>query len=240
MPFQTGTYFEPAQQIVEDPKLFQSVIGSLLFASRVCRPEVAYIINRLSVFSQEPGVEHIRAAKRILNSNLGIFFKKNVMENKISLFTDASWKNVPGTLASIDGHIIFWNEAPILWQTKKQTIISQSSTEAETVVLARGISNLKWFTNILDFFEVENKLFEIFNDNQGTIKLILGQVVSGRSRYIDLKYFYSRYEIEKRNWKLTYIMGLENPADILTKPSNKNMFYKQRNKLLKERIEEEN
>eukprot|EP00924_Labyrinthula_sp_SR-Ha-C_P015502 snap_masked-scaffold_4-processed-gene-1.8-mRNA-1 protein AED:1.00 eAED:1.00 QI:0/0/0/0/1/1/2/0/117 len=115
-------------------------------------------------------------------------------------------------------------------------VIAQSSREAETIELVRGVSNLKWFTKILNF--LRTKFFKIFNDNQGAVKLMLGQEISGRSCHIDLKYFFPEIRYEK-NWKHKYIPGLKIFADIMFKPSSKNTIFKQSNKIFKEGVQKE-
>eukprot|EP00924_Labyrinthula_sp_SR-Ha-C_P004624 snap_masked-scaffold_1-processed-gene-6.12-mRNA-1 protein AED:0.21 eAED:0.21 QI:0/-1/0/1/-1/1/1/0/139 len=127
-------------------------------------------------------------------------------------------------MASIDGHIILLNGTPIIWKTKKQDLVAQSSTEAETIGVARGVSNLKWCTNILKFLRMKTPEVTVFSDNQGAVKLLEGQTISGRSRHIDIKYFVTRFELKRNSWKIKYTEAGKNLADIFTKPVNKVIF----------------
>eukprot|EP00924_Labyrinthula_sp_SR-Ha-C_P007702 snap_masked-scaffold_28-processed-gene-0.18-mRNA-1 protein AED:0.65 eAED:0.65 QI:0/-1/0/1/-1/1/1/0/397 len=197
IPHQSGVYYEPTESKI-DPKYFQSIIGTLLFAARTCRLDIAWAVNRLSVFSKASGIEHLRQAKRVLkyilhSRQLALSFKRDINKTKIEVYCDASWKNVPANMASIDGHIILLNGTPIIWKTKKQYLVAQSSTEVETIGVARGVSNLKWCTNILKFLRMKTPKVTVFSDNRGAIKLLEGQTISGRSRHIDIKYFVTRF-----------------------------------------------
>eukprot|EP00924_Labyrinthula_sp_SR-Ha-C_P006429 snap_masked-scaffold_57-processed-gene-1.54-mRNA-1 protein AED:0.26 eAED:0.26 QI:0/-1/0/1/-1/1/1/0/260 len=237
LPHQPGTYFETSEKIIE-PKLFQSLIGTLLFASRTCRPDIAWAVNRLSVFAANPGIEHLRQAKKVLKylfhtREYGIWFPRKENRNMVTLFVDASWKNVPADLSTIDGHVILWNDAPILWKRKRQNLVAQSSTEAETVALARGVCNLKWMLNVVNFLEIKNIDIGIKCDNQGTIKLMSGQTISGMSRHIEVKYFFTRVVLKKNSWTIDYVDGKQNLADIFTKPVARETFIRIRNCLIK-------
>lgn len=45
---------------------FQELVGSLLFAAQVSRPDISYAVNFVSRFNKDPGRAHWSAAKRIL------------------------------------------------------------------------------------------------------------------------------------------------------------------------------
>eukprot|EP00924_Labyrinthula_sp_SR-Ha-C_P007741 snap_masked-scaffold_28-processed-gene-2.16-mRNA-1 protein AED:0.29 eAED:0.29 QI:0/-1/0/1/-1/1/1/0/139 len=127
-------------------------------------------------------------------------------------------------MASIGGHIILLNGTPIIWKTKKQDLIAQSSTKAETIGVSRGLSTLKWCTNILKFLRMKTPKVTVFSDNHGAIKLLEGQTISGRSRHIDIKYFVTSFELKRNSWKIKYTEAGKNLADIITKSVNKVIF----------------
>eukprot|EP00924_Labyrinthula_sp_SR-Ha-C_P014727 snap_masked-scaffold_85-processed-gene-0.27-mRNA-1 protein AED:1.00 eAED:1.00 QI:0/-1/0/0/-1/1/1/0/99 len=75
---------------------------------------------------------------------------------------------------------------------------------------------------------MEQKLGEtnIKVDNQGTLKLLNGQTLSEKSRHMDMKYFYSRNGLKKNKWKIDYVPGNNNPADVFTKLVAQDTFIK--------------
>ncbi|KAH9778852.1 hypothetical protein KPL71_007491 [Citrus sinensis] len=85
---------EEGGQLFEDKTLYRSFIGALQYAT-ITRPDIAYSVNKLSQFMQEPKVIHWQGCKRILRYlqgtlNYGMYFTPgNKME--ISAFTDADW-----------------------------------------------------------------------------------------------------------------------------------------------------
>ena len=49
-----------------DQKLYQSIIGSLMYAATATRPDIAYATHFLGQFSSKPTETHLSAAKRVL------------------------------------------------------------------------------------------------------------------------------------------------------------------------------
>eukprot|EP00924_Labyrinthula_sp_SR-Ha-C_P012147 snap_masked-scaffold_26-processed-gene-4.40-mRNA-1 protein AED:1.00 eAED:1.00 QI:0/-1/0/0/-1/1/1/0/62 len=51
-----------------------------------------------------------------------------------------------------------------------------------------------------------------------------GQSISFRTRHMAAKHFYSRIILRKRRWKLLFIKGSENDADIFTKSVSRQIY----------------
>jgi hypothetical protein len=56
----------PKYPIREDVKMYQQLIGSLMYISCGTRPDIAYAVNACAQFMKSPGQTHIAAAKHIL------------------------------------------------------------------------------------------------------------------------------------------------------------------------------
>ena len=67
-PIDSKTKLEPneEQASLEQIKWFQTFIGSLLFLTLGTRPDIAYIIIKLSRFTANPSYTHATIAKRVL------------------------------------------------------------------------------------------------------------------------------------------------------------------------------
>ena len=68
-----------------DTILYQSIVGSLLYAGVTTRPDIAQAVGVVSKFCANPSQSHLTAAKRILRYlkgtvYLGLSYKKCVME----------------------------------------------------------------------------------------------------------------------------------------------------------------
>ena len=92
---------------------------------------------------------------------------------------------------STGAHIVFAAGAPVLWKTKRQTIVALSSTEAEFINLTPTGMALNWVSNMLTEagFEQEQKVPTLlYTDSQNARHIALNPLQMARTRHIDLRY----------------------------------------------------
>ena len=68
-PMATGTVLYKATEkdkVLEDPREYQSLIGSLMYAMLCTRPDLAYAVSQLSQFNNAPTQTPFQTAKRVL------------------------------------------------------------------------------------------------------------------------------------------------------------------------------
>ncbi|OLN95703.1 Retrovirus-related Pol polyprotein from transposon TNT 1-94-like protein 1 [Colletotrichum chlorophyti] len=118
---------------------YQSLVGSLLWASIFGRPDMARTAARLSEFSANPSAEHMKAAQSCLlycwhHRFLAIEFN---CEEKGVLFcaSDASFADDTVTRKSTQGYAMMLFGGPIAWKSTKQRRVVTLSIEAELVAL---------------------------------------------------------------------------------------------------------
>ncbi|KAB2626772.1 hypothetical protein D8674_020390 [Pyrus ussuriensis x Pyrus communis] len=66
----------------------------------------------------------------------------------ISAYSDADWASDINTRRSVTGYVVFLGSNPISWQSKKQSSVSRSSTEAEYKALAHCAADVLQVLNI--------------------------------------------------------------------------------------------
>ena len=54
------------EQNLVDPKLYRSLVGSLLYIGKQTRPDILHVVNQLSRFLEKPNTSHWKAAKHVL------------------------------------------------------------------------------------------------------------------------------------------------------------------------------
>ena len=69
---------------------------------------------------------------------------------------------------------------------------------------------------------------EIREDNQACIKTATSEILSNRTKHIDVRYFYVREQIQKKLQTLKYIRSEDNPADLFTKNLPRDQFIRLR------------
>ena len=120
----------------------------------------------------------------------------------------------------------------VSWSSKKQQIVTLSSTEAEFIAATACACQAIWLRRILE--ELRSKQVEattIFCDNNSAIKLSKNPVLHGRSKHIDVKYYFLRDLSNDGTIKLIYCKSENQVADILTKPLKPAAFFKLRSML---------
>ncbi|GJY82329.1 putative ribonuclease H-like domain-containing protein [Tanacetum coccineum] len=105
----------------------------------------------------------------------------------------------------------------ISWQCKKQTIVANSTTEAEYVAVANFYGQVLWIQNqMLDYgFNFMNT--KIYIDNESTICIMKNPVFYSKTKHIEIRHYFIRDSYEKKLIQVIKIHTDQNVADLLTK-----------------------
>ncbi|GJU96309.1 hypothetical protein Tco_1321065, partial [Tanacetum coccineum] len=105
----------------------------------------------------------------------------------------------------------------ISWQCKKQTIVANSTTEAEYVVAANCCGQVLWIQNqMLDYgFNFMNT--KIYIDNESTICVVKNPVSHSKTKNIEIRHHFIRDSYEKKLIQVIKIYTDQNVADLLAK-----------------------
>ena len=140
-----------------DKKIYQSMIGSLIYASLGTRPDITFAVAALSKYNASPLTTHMTAAIRVIRylkttSKMKLHFpqeQKQVKESILEGFTDSDWAGCKTTRKSIGGHIFLVNGTPVSWQAKGQTVVALSTLEAELIACSDGSREAIWLKRLL-------------------------------------------------------------------------------------------
>ena len=97
---------------VDDPSLYRSVVGALQYAT-ITRPELAYSVNRVCQFMQNPLEMHWKTVKRILRYLVGTaeygLHMRTCPESDLRLvgYSDADWAGDGDSRRSTTGYCLF-------------------------------------------------------------------------------------------------------------------------------------
>ncbi|CAI7877379.1 unnamed protein product, partial [Closterium sp. NIES-53] len=166
---------------------FQSIVGSLLYASVNTRPDIAFSVSQLARVVSRPLQEHLDAAERLVRycmatSRVGLQYsvhgqlkQKGVEEVStktgaparrghlyLSCFTDATWASDISDATSHGGYICCVGGSPVSWKSKKQGEIAHSSTDSEYMALFHGVKEVVWMRRLLE---------ELGQEQEGTTSL---------------------------------------------------------------------
>ena len=220
-----------------DIRLYQSIIGSLMYAVSATRPDLCFPVTYLSQYNHSPTTTHLQAAKRVLRylrgtRDLGLHYP---IDNTLELraFSDSDYANCPLTRKSISGNIIQLSTASISWRSKKQKSVSTSTAEAEYQALSLASKQAMWTTNAL--IELTGPLTAtpiLYCDNKAAIDIATNQKISDRSKHIDVHFHFVREQIENGTFFIMPVASADNLADICTKGLPSVPFKHLREKIL--------
>lgn len=202
---------------------YQQAIGSLQYLCTKTRPDLMFAVNFLARFNSAPKLVHWTAVKRVMRyvkgtQNYALRYRYGV--EKIEAFSDADWGNDETDRKSISGILILLAGGPIVFASRKQTNIAQSTAEAEFVAAYEVAKDLAWLDQFLQQLDRKPARPKLFVDNQPAVRMIKNHDINRRTKHIDLKYHYIRDKFMSGLFEIEYIPGEKQPADLLTKAIN--------------------
>ena len=216
-----------------DQKLYQAVVGSLLYLSTKTRPDIAFAVSIAARFCASPTKEHWTAVKRILRylngtQQFGLLYKATTSsDSEIAGFSDSDWAGDVGVRKSTSGYVFLLGGAAVSWKSTKQTTVALSTAEAEYIALSSASQEAIWLQQLIsDLSKKALHKMIIYEDNQSTICLAKNQAVHGRTKHIDIKYHFIRDLVEAGKIELVYCTTENMVADIFTKGLSIRQFEK--------------
>ena len=185
---------------------------------------------------ERPTEMHLFAIKRILRylkgtANYGILYKKE-KEVKLTGWSDSDYAGDVDDRKSTSGYVFMIGESAIAWSSKKQPIVTLSTTEAEYVAAASCLCQGIWLRRILHHLNEEQKKATIIQyDNNSSIKLTKNSVMHGRCKHIDVGFHFLRDLTRDGIMELKHCSSQDQLADIMTKPLKLEAFCKIRDEL---------
>jgi hypothetical protein len=209
-----------------DRKLFQRVIGCLIYISTTCRPDITTSTLILSRSSANPRVVHLNAAMKIfgyLKRTVNRVLKLGTMTNVLKFgLCDSDFAGSPlptDELKSRTGYIIFVCGGAVSWYSKMQTITSSSSsTQAEFISLFTTTQETNFLIDVLTNTKQDDGLpLLLFNDNSSANTILVSENMTAKSKHFRLKYLCAKQSVGI-TINPTHISTHENLADLFTKP----------------------
>ena len=174
-----------------DPTLYRSVVGALQYAT-ITRPEISFSVNKVCLFMSNPSEQHWQAVKRILRYlNGSITLGLRLQASKSSSFSvqaycDTDWASDPDDRRSTSGVAVCLGPKLVSWWSKKQKVVTRSSTEAEYRSLALAYAEVTWIQTLLSELHVRHSTPVVFCDNKSTVSLAHNPVLHSRTKHMEL------------------------------------------------------
>ena len=127
-------------------------VGSITYLAVCTRPDLAYAAMALGQFNSAPSRTHLVCAKGVLlylavTVSLSLQFPSPPTARLLERFSplptyglsDANWASDEKDRRSVSGYSFFFLNSLVSWSSRKQRIVSTSSTESEYYALTNAL-----------------------------------------------------------------------------------------------------
>jgi hypothetical protein len=211
---------------------YMQMVGSLIYLTSI-RPGIMFVVNLLSRYLAHPTELHLQAVKRVLRYikgtlSYGIFYKQSG-DVELVAYTDNDHAGDLEDRKSTSGFLFVLSSRAVSWSSKKQPVVTLSTTEAEFIAAASCAYQAVWLRRMLEKLDHASAgTTIIYCDNSSTIKLSKNPVMHGRSKHIDVRFHFLRELTRDGVVTLLHCRSQEQLADIMTKPLPRVVFEKLR------------
>ena len=225
---------EERMQMSDKPYL--ALMGSILWAIVMTRPDCAFYAGFLCQFMSDPTIDCWYAAIALLSymyntRTLGLLYKR-CGHVRLSVYCDSSYGASPKPMY---GYVVFANGTPVSWSAKKQKIVPQSSCEAETYALNAGCRALIFIKNLLAELNTTVELpMATHTDNDAARLTAINPGTTARTKHFESWLRYVRELYLNLVITVNWVPTKEQIADLFTKPLDKTTFLYLRSLLMTE------
>uniref|UniRef100_A0A7N2R1F4 Reverse transcriptase Ty1/copia-type domain-containing protein n=1 Tax=Quercus lobata TaxID=97700 RepID=A0A7N2R1F4_QUELO len=125
----------------------------------------------------------------------------------------------PDTRRSITGFCVFLGNSLTSWKSKKQHIVSRSSTESEYRSMAALMSEFVWMIALFKDLGVDRtQPVLLYCDSQAVIHIAANPDYHERTKHIELDCHFVSEKIQDKVVKTFHVSTKHHLADLLTKP----------------------
>ena len=200
-----------------------------MYLMNCTRPDIAYAVGRLSLYTQSPNQDHWTVVRRVLKYlrgtiNYGLCFSG--FPSFLERFSDANWILDSDEMKPTSGYVFILVGSAVSWKSDKQTCITRSIMEAKFIVLEKASSEVEWLRNLLvdiPLWMRPTLSVSIRCDSQITIAKAKSKIFNGKYMHIRLRHNIVQQLLETGVISLEFVRSKLNLADHLTKSLNKKL-----------------
>ncbi|UYV78561.1 hypothetical protein LAZ67_16002003 [Cordylochernes scorpioides] len=227
LPFKTGCWLPP--KIKEDEIIETELMRKYPYRSIIdrSRPDISFSVNTMAQFCNGYTYHNWKIVVDLMNYVFRTKHYKinlsNVNRGILNAYSDANWGSHLTNRHSTSGYILYLDDTPFTWKSRKQKCIALSSMESEFIALTESVKETIWYFNILKEIDVLPNVGKPiqFCDNQSAIYFCKNSVENIKTKHIDIRLQFIRKLVEEEEFTLKFVNSNLNLADFLTKPLSK-------------------
>jgi hypothetical protein len=229
LPSHTIPLTEEEKEFMQD-KDYRHLLGCLNWLVLGTRPDLAYSLARLGQAQSNPHPKHWYALTHVLcylskTVDMGLVYSAHSTDPNPHMYTDSAFAVCPDTQKSHSGFMVLLGGAAVSWSSRKQPIVTMSSTEAEHIAMGHAAKEAIWISRVMCDFGVDlGRPLRIYADNQSSMLLASSEKLSSRMKHLDVHYHFVRQQIKEGLCRFVWVPTKLNLADVLTKPLGPSLF----------------
>jgi transposase InsO family protein len=203
---------------------YPQIVGSIMYAATISRPDLAYPANLLARFISKWSMAHYKAAKHLLRyirgtTDLCLTYDTDAGKRIALGYADADWGGCLNTRRSTTGYVFKTFGGIVAWRSRRQPTVALSTAEAEIMATVDAGKQAIWLKRLLEDlgYPVSEPLC-VLNDNMGAVSLSHHPGNHDRTKHIDMRHHWLQEKVEDKTLKVEHVSTENNLADIFTKP----------------------
>ena len=203
---------------------YASAVGSLMYAQVCTRLDIAFIVGMLGRYLSNPGMDHWKAAKRVMRylqktKDFMLTYRRSDSLEIIG-YSDSDYAGCQDSKRSTSGYIYMLAGGAISWKSAKQTLIASSTMAAEFIACFEASNHGIWLRNFVTGLRVINGIerpLKLYCDNRAAVLYSNNNKSSSRSKHIDIKFLVVKERVQSGQISIKHIGTNSMLADPLTK-----------------------
>ncbi|GJT04238.1 hypothetical protein Tco_0838700 [Tanacetum coccineum] len=196
--------------------------GSIMYAVRCTRPDVAFAQNLTSRFQQNPGELHWTTVKNILKylrntKDMFLVYGGNpITELRVECYCDARFETDRDDTKSQTGYVFVLNRGAVDWKSSKQSTTAMSATESKYIAAMEAVW-IRKFISGLGIVPTINEPLNMYCDNSAAVHYANEPGIQRGARHYHRRYHYVRECVELGEIRILKVHTDNNLADPFTK-----------------------
>ncbi|KAK9152086.1 hypothetical protein Syun_010395 [Stephania yunnanensis] len=189
--------------------------------------DIAQAVGAVSKYMANPGCDHWKVVKwilRYLRGTSGFCLCYSYDNLSCVGYVDSDFAGDLDKRRSTSGLVFTMAGGAISWESKLQSVVALSTTEAEYIASTHACKEAIWLKRLLGEFKLNQDQFSVYCDSQSALHLARNPAFHSRTKHIEVRYHFVRKVVEDGQILLHKISTKSNPADMLTKPVAKEKF----------------
>ncbi|MBW0501194.1 hypothetical protein O181_040909 [Austropuccinia psidii MF-1] len=155
---------------------------------------------------------------------MGILISKLNESLEMKCFVEANWGGEGDQ--STPGYIILHGINPIRWQSKRQTTIASSTSQAEYMALSFAAKEILWLYKLF-LLILKNQIPVLLLDNHTSVGISTESMNREQTQHLIWEFNTINKFVATHKLNLKWVLTNEQMADILTKPLGciKNAYF---------------